>query len=191
MRDKILDAVARLIERYGLKKFTVDEVAAELHISKKTLYQVFSGKDEMIRQYFEETLTSDRQSVLEAAGSERNFFEKIHAIVHSSHRYRLPVRLMDEAKQFYPDEWARIEDLKQFKLDEFKKLLKQAADEGILRPDIHFGILSAMLERVSELFVDTDFLIENGMKASQAMDETLNIIFGGIVKKDGAMPWKL
>lgn len=190
MKDKILDAVARLIDQYGLKKFTVDEVAAELHISKKTLYQYFSGKDEMIRQYFEATLTSDRQGILEAVVSEKNYFEKIHAIVHSSHRYRLPVRLMDEAKQFYPDEWARIEDLKRFKLDEFKKLLKQAANEGLLRPDIHLGVLSAMLERVSDMFVDTDFLIENGMKASQAMDETLNIIFGGIVKKDETMPWK-
>ena len=183
MKNKILDAVARLIEQYGLKKFTVDEVAAELHISKKTLYQYFSGKDEMIREYFKEILGSDRQSVLDAVGSGRSFLEKIHAIVHSSHRYRLPVRIMDEAKQFYPDEWAKIETLKQFKLDEFQKLLKQASDEGILRPDVHFGILSAMLERVSGMFIDTDFLLENGMKATQAIDEVLNIIIGGIVKK--------
>lgn len=185
MKNKILDAVARLIERYGLKKFTVDEVAAELHISKKTLYQFFSGKDEMVLQYFEEILASDRQSVLEAAENEQDFFNKIHSIVHSSHRYRLPVRIMDEAKQFYPDEWAKIEDLKQFKLDEFQKLLKQAANEGILRQDINFRILSAMLERVSGMFIDTDFLLENGLKATQAIDEVLNIIIGGIVKRDG------
>lgn len=190
MRDKILDAVARLIEQYGLKKFTVDEVAAELYISKKTLYRYFSGKDEMIRQYFEETLASDRQSVMEAVGSDRNFLSKIHAIVHSSHRYRLPVRIMDEAKQFYPDEWEKIEKLKQFKLAEFQKLLKQADGEGILRPDINFGILSSMLERVSDMFIDTDFLLENGMKATQAIDETLNIIFGGIVKENGEISWR-
>jgi AcrR family transcriptional regulator len=93
----------------GLKKFTVDELAAELHISKKTLYQYFSGKDEMIRGCFEETLGSDRQSVLDAVGSDRSFLDKIHAIVHPSHRYRMPVRIMDEAKQFYPGEWAKIE----------------------------------------------------------------------------------
>ena len=91
MKDKILDTVARLIERYGLKKFTVDEVASELHISKKTIYQYFRGKDEMIRAYFEKTLTSDRQSVLEALKGERNFSEKIHAIVHSNHCYRMPL----------------------------------------------------------------------------------------------------
>ena len=184
MKNKILDVVARLIERYGLKKFTVDEVAAELHISKKTLYQYFSGKDEMIREYFEEILASDRQSVLDAVESDRSFLDKIHAIVHSSHRYRLPVRILDEVKQFYPDEWTKIEALKQFKLDVFQKLLKQAADEGLLRSDVHFGILSAMLERVSDMFLDTDFLLEIGMKSTQALDEALNIIIGGIIKKE-------
>lgn len=184
MKDKILDIVARLIERYGLKKFTVDEVAAELGISKKTLYQYFNSKDEMIREYFEGIMTSDRQSVLAVMDSQRDFFEKIHAIVHSSHRYRMPVQIMDEAKQFYPDEWAKIEALKQFKLGVFQKLLKKAADEGILRQDIHFGILSSMLDRVSDMFIDTDFLIENGLKSTQAIDEALAIIIYGIVKKE-------
>lgn len=187
MKDKILDAVARLIERYGLKKFTVDEVAAELRISKKTLYQYFSGKDEMIREYFEENMTSDRQSVLNVMHSEKDFFEKVHAIVHSSHRYRMPMPVLNEAKQFYPEEWAKIEQLKQFKLDAFQALLEQAADEGILRPDVHFGILSSMLERVSGMFIDTEFLLENGLKATQAIDEALGIIINGIVKKDNAI----
>lgn len=185
MKDKILDTVARLIERYGLKKFTVDEVASELHISKKTIYQYFHGKDEMIRAYFEETLASDRQSVLEALKGERNFSERIHAIVHSSHCYRMPIPVLDEAKKFYPSEWQKIEDLKQFKMGIFQNLLKQAEKDGILRPDVNFGVLCSMLERVSSMFLDTDFLLENGLKSSQAVDEALNIIIYGIVKESG------
>lgn len=184
MKNKILDVVARLIVRYGLKKFTVDEVAAELGISKKTLYQYFSSKDEMIREYFEETITSDRQSVLEVMNSGQDFLEKVYAIVHSNHRYRMPVQIMDEAKQFYPDEWAKIEALKQFKLDAFQELLKKAAEDGILRQNVHLGILSSMLERVSSMFIDTDFLLENGLKSTQAIDEALNIIIHGIVKEE-------
>lgn len=184
MKDKILDVVAQLIERYGLKKFTVDEVAAELRISKKTIYQYFSGKDEMIRGYFEENMASDRQSVRDAMEKDEGFLTKIHAIVHSSHRYRMPVPVLNEARQFYPDQWKKIEELKRFKLEAFQKLLRQAADDGILRPDIHFGILSAMLEHVSDMFIDTDFLLENGLKATQAIDESLSIIFHGILKPE-------
>lgn len=183
MKDQILDVVARLIQRYGLKKFTVDEVAAELHISKKTIYQYFSGKDEMIRQYFETNLTSDKQSVLEAMESGADFPDTIHAIIYSSHRYRMPVSILNEAKQFYPDEWTRIEELKQFKLKAIQKLLEKAAEDGVLRPDVHFGILSAMLERVSDLFIDADFLLENGLKATKAIDEALSIIMWGILKE--------
>ena len=43
MREKILNVVAQLINRYGLKKFTVDEVAATLRISKNSL-SVFRWK---------------------------------------------------------------------------------------------------------------------------------------------------
>lgn len=184
MKDKILDVIARLIKRYGLRKFTVDEVASELHISKKTLYQYFSGKDEMIRQYFEENLESDRQSVFEVLENKHGFLEKIHAIVHSSHRYRMPVTVLNEAKQFYPDEWSKIEDLKQFKLNTLQELMKQASNEGLLRPNVHFGILSAMLERISDMFIDTDFLLENGLKSTQAIDEALSIIIYGILREE-------
>lgn len=184
MKDRILDVVARLIERYGLKKFTVDEVAAEAGISKKTLYQYFSSKDEMIRLYFEEIITSDQESALSVMDNKQDLFEKIYAMVHSNHRYRIPLQILDEAKQFYPDEWTKIEALKQFKLDMFQQLLEEAAKEGILRENVHFGILSSILERISSMFLDTDFLLENGLKSTQAIDEALNIIIHGIVKTD-------
>lgn len=41
-----------------------------------------------------------------------------------------------------------------------------------------------MLERVSGMFIDTSFLLENRLKATQAIDEVLNIIIGRIVKKE-------
>lgn len=46
MREKILNVVAQLINRYGLKKFTVDEVAATLCISKKQFISISVEKME-------------------------------------------------------------------------------------------------------------------------------------------------
>lgn len=74
----------------------------------------------------------------------------------------------------------KIEALKQFKLDAFQKLLKQADDDGLLRPEVHFGILSAILERVSGIFIDTYFLLENGMKATQVIDGVLRLYSTGL-----------
>ena len=184
MENKILDAVAQLIDKYGLKKFTVDEVATTLHISKKTIYQHFSGKNEMIQAYFKANIDSDQKATANAIQTAENFHDKIYALVHTSRRYRLSVEVMDEARQFYPAEWEKIKDLKQYKLNVLEKLLIQAAADGLLRSDIKFGILATMLERVSEVFLDTEFLLNNGLKATQAIDAALDIIMYGIMEED-------
>jgi len=182
MKEKILDIAAQLIARYGLKKFTVDEIAAELKISKKTIYQYFNSKEDIIKEYFEVTVASDKESVQRELNSNENFLEKIHSIIHSNHQYRLPIALLNEAKLFYPDEWEKIEELKQFKLDTIKNLLHQAADNNILKQDTNFAVLTQMLDGISDMFIDYKFLIENKLKTSEAIDEAFKIILQGILK---------
>lgn len=186
MKEKILDAAARLIQQYGLKKFTVDEIAEELRISKKTIYQYFNSKDEIIREYFETAIASDKDSMTSVLSGNEDFSHKIHAIVYSSHRYRLPISLLMEAKQFYPEVWSKVEELKQFKLNATKNLLKQGVEAGIFKPDINFGVLSKMLEEISDMFTDYNFLLENRLNTREAMDEALKIIFDGIAYQENA-----
>ncbi len=184
MKEKILDAAAKLILQYGLKKFTVDEIASDLKISKKTIYQYFRSKDDIIREYFEVSLSSDRESTASVLSSDDDFFDKIHALVYSNHRYRLPVSLLMEARQFYPEIWSEVEELKQFKMDTMKCLLEQGVEMGIFKQDIHFGILAKLFEKTGDLYTDYDFLMENRLNTREAIDETLKIIFGGILREN-------
>lgn len=184
MRDRILSAVAQLINRYGLKKFTVDEVATTLHISKKTIYQYFSGKDEMIHEYFIANLESDKQNMDKAMNEAEGFRNKLYALVHTERRYGLPIFVMSEAKQFYPEEWGEIKALRKYKLDALNELLNSAKKEGILKNNVHFGILTAMLERSSDIILDTDFLLANKLHVAQAIDAALDIILYGIEKEN-------
>ncbi|HBC97560.1 MAG TPA: TetR/AcrR family transcriptional regulator [Clostridium sp.] len=184
MKEKILDAAAQLIARYGLKKFTLDEVAAQLKISKKTIYKNFKSKDEIIHTYFTSYIESDKNSVMEALAGNQTIPEKIHSIVYSSHCYKLPIPLLKETRQFYSDEWENIQELRKFKVKALQKLLKDGVQDGIFKSDIHFGVLSKMLEKISGMFTDYNFLLENRLKFHEAIDEALKIIFKGIVKND-------
>ena len=56
MNDKILhilEQVRRLYYRYGIKSVTMDDVAKHLNISKKTLYQYFADKEDLVRNIVE------------------------------------------------------------------------------------------------------------------------------------------
>ncbi len=181
MKKAILDAAAQLIQQYGLKKFTIDEIAAELKISKKTIYRHYRSKDDIVRAYFEAAVSSDKSSVRAALAGNGEFIDKIHAIFYSRHCYRLTVPILSEAKRFYPESWAQVEDLKRFKVDATRELFRQGVDAGIFRSDISFGILSKMLEEISDMFTDYDFLLENRLTTREAIDEALKIIFNGIL----------
>jgi AcrR family transcriptional regulator len=50
-RDRILEAVDRLFYRQGIRAVGVDAIAADLGISKKTLYRLFPSKDDLVLAY--------------------------------------------------------------------------------------------------------------------------------------------
>src|SRR5947207_8857151 len=55
MRDTILDAADRLIERFGYKKTTMDDLAQEVGIGKGTIYLYCPSKEEVALSCFERT----------------------------------------------------------------------------------------------------------------------------------------
>lgn len=181
MKEKILDIAAEKINLYGLKKFTVDEIATELKISKKTIYKYFKSKDEIIIEYFNAFISSDKESVEETLNGEGEFLEKLHDIVYSKHKYKLPIKLLNEAKLFYPKEWQQVNELKEFKLKAMKEILEKASLEGKINPNINFAVLCKMLEEIRNTFVDYEFLTENKLKSSEAIEEAFKIILHGIL----------
>lgn len=183
MKERILDVAAEKINLYGLKKFTIDEIAAELKISKKTIYKYFKSKDDIILEYFKTTISSDKESVEKTLQGDGEFLEKIHDIVYSSHKYRLPAKLLNEAKLFYPNEWNEIEKLKEYKINVMKEILDKASVEGKIDSKVNFAVLCKMLEKISDTVLDYEFLISNKLKISEAIDEALKIILHGILSK--------
>ena len=51
----------------------------------------------------------------------------------------------------------------------------------MVKSDIHFGVLSKMLEEISNMFTDYDFLLDNKLKTTEAIEEALQIIFNGVL----------
>ncbi|WP_235838162.1 TetR/AcrR family transcriptional regulator [Clostridium tepidum] len=112
MKEKILDIASKNIELYGLKKFTIDNISKELKISKKTIYKYFKSKDELIAQYFDEIIESDKESTLKLLERKIPLDEKLYHIIYSYHKYKLPVRILDEAYKLYPEEFKKFNNLK-------------------------------------------------------------------------------
>ena len=62
MKERILQKANDLFRRYGVKSITMDEIAAQLGASKKTIYQYFSDKDELVEAVVRETIAFSQKT---------------------------------------------------------------------------------------------------------------------------------
>lgn len=80
-KDAIADAVERRIARFGYSKTTVDEIAADLGISKKTLYAHFEGKRDMYAYVVSRVAKVSRAGMAEAVAALPGGREKVIGLV--------------------------------------------------------------------------------------------------------------
>ncbi|WP_315081410.1 TetR/AcrR family transcriptional regulator [uncultured Clostridium sp.] len=183
MKKKILETVSKNIENYGLKKITLDLIASELKISKKTIYKHFSSKDEMIKQYIKEILENDKNSTILSVNEDNLLNNKINNIIYSYHEYKLPTNVIEEIKMYYPDEWNLLNNLKEFKVQNIIKLLEDARDNGEIRSDVDLNIVSLIIEKLSEELLINSTLKKYNFKLNDGINEVLDVILNGILKK--------
>jgi AcrR family transcriptional regulator len=81
IRAAILDAVERLLARYGYQKMTVDDVAREAEIAKGTLYAHFASKEEMALATIDRTIDLLGEGLREIAHSEQSVTERLERML--------------------------------------------------------------------------------------------------------------
>jgi AcrR family transcriptional regulator len=70
VKDAILDATDRLLARYGYRKMTVEDIAAEAGIGKGSIYLHFSSKEEVVLSHIDRIVDRLRERLKETAHSD-------------------------------------------------------------------------------------------------------------------------
>ena len=77
LKSIILDHIAKDLLNHGFRNFTLDEVASNLHISKKMIYQIFQTKEELIRAVIIDQLSYPYSNVSKIIREESTIIEKL------------------------------------------------------------------------------------------------------------------
>jgi AcrR family transcriptional regulator len=78
--DKILEGAEALFMKYGIRSVTMDDIARHLAVSKKTLYQHFADKDELVYKMSEKFLDRAFNQYDEISRSSKNSIEELSKI---------------------------------------------------------------------------------------------------------------
>lgn len=181
LREAILDGTIKAFNKKGLK-FTMDDIAAQLGISKKTIYTVFSDKNSLISEmvdYCFDFIKESEKRVLE--DNSLDTVEKIRAIlgVLPDGYKDIDFRQLYLLKDKYPKIYKKVEQRLETGWETTIALLEQGMEEGKIRT-VKIPILKTMMEATIEQFFRRDVLIANKISYQEALDEVVNILVDGI-----------
>lgn len=181
LRDAILEGTIQAFNQKGLK-FTMDDLAKLLKISKKTIYAVFRDKEElflaMVDYLFDSIKESERQ-VLE--DTRLSTLEKIKAImgVMPEGYKEIDFRQLYLLKDKYPTIYKQVEKRLETGWETTIALLEQGIREGVVRP-VRLPILKMMMEAALEQFFQRDILLKHQISYYEALEEVVSILVDGI-----------
>ncbi|MPQ48462.1 TetR family transcriptional regulator [Marinifilum sp. N1E240] len=147
-KEKILMNIWEMFFQYGIKSVTMDDIASKLGISKKTLYQHFPNKKELVtqaceweRQNPEFSFNSDELKEMNALDQYFEFFKFVNE------RIKLRCDSLDyDLKKYYPEIW---NNFKQEKIigfqNELLTNLKKGVKEGFYRSELNIDFISKNL----------------------------------------------
>jgi AcrR family transcriptional regulator len=188
VKSRILDKGTELFFRYGVKTVTMDAIAHELGISKKTIYQHFPDKDSMV---FEVVKTFTEQDLAKWDELDRLYSNVIEKIFKSFEMTKdlltqMNPRLLYEIQKYFPKAYHLFSEhgekcIHENLIADFKK----GAQFGYFRNDIDFELLARLRMAEVNFAFNPDFYPNNKLPLYETQLVMLDIFMRGILTEKG------
>jgi AcrR family transcriptional regulator len=185
IRYRIIDAAEKRFSQYGFRRVTMDDIASDLGISKKTLYQNFKSKED-IAWAVKERMHRDIDKLLQRSKKEIpdpiERFKKIMAEV-TRRASIIGSSFMTDIKRDIPDLWKECESFRKKEIYKYiGGILEEGVRKGKIKKDINTTIAVMTYLGVVRTVIQPDILMENQFSIEDAFNNILKIFLEGIQK---------
>ena len=155
---RIIAGSLELFLQAGIKSVTMDEIARHLGMSKKTIYQFFGDKNELVVALVKDRLEEDERQINEIINSSANVIEEMINMMKCSEDIfsRINPIVFHDLQKYHPDAW---QEFLRFKHDvlvtKLEQLMAKGIEQGVMRGDIDVKVLARMRVNQVEMGFNT------------------------------------
>jgi TetR/AcrR family transcriptional regulator, cholesterol catabolism regulator len=184
----ILLKVRELYSKYGIKSITMDDVARELGISKKTLYQYVTDKDELVGKFIDNEIELRQEEICKCFQAGFNAIEELFEISRFMNRIMKDQNPATEhdLKKYYPHHYQKTVAVRRERIYSYVlQNLKKGKKEGLYREEMNEEIIAKLyLSRVESIHLNDLFTVEE-FTSSKLFMELLEYHIRGIATEKG------
>ncbi len=153
-KERIRQAAHDLVMKYSLRSVSMDDIAASVGMSKKTLYHYYQDKDELVKAVVEGVIEENQCTcdghVRAAQNAVHEIFLAMEMMVEMFQT--MNPAIIFEMQKYHPDAYQRFHQHKtKFLLDHMEQNIERGIREELYRPDVNPQILARF--RVESMFI--------------------------------------
>jgi AcrR family transcriptional regulator len=160
-RQRILEIAMAQFARFGVRTITMEDLARQAGISKKTIYQEFEDKKDLVKAVFAAILEQDRKRlafILEQGDGVIEHLVQTSKLMRERLTSINPLVIL-EVQKYFPEAWNLFESFKQETIQQdLIKVLERGKELGYFRPEIDSRVLARVrLTQVTSAFDPKNF----------------------------------
>lgn len=159
LKPRILHYADQLFLRNGIKSVSMDDLAAELAMSKKTLYKTFANKDELVLAVMRGHIEKSERDCGAIAERAANAVEQCVLLARWADQQfsHIHPSIFHDLRKYHPAAWASFGEHKNaYILNQITQNLRRGMAEGLFRPDLDVDVLARLSLAEIELTFNPD-----------------------------------
>ncbi|MBD3169244.1 MAG: TetR family transcriptional regulator [candidate division Zixibacteria bacterium] len=185
LKNRIITTAKSKFFRYGFSKISVDELASDLGISKKTLYQHFPSKEALLKAVIEHHRNDIKGAVdrifdnpdIDSISKLRSIFKEVGFRLSQVGR-----PFIMDLKKHAPHIW---EDIDRFRreqiLNRVKQLFEEAVNEGLARRDVNPELVYIIYSNAVQSILNPETISQIPFVVSEIFESLIKILMQGVL----------
>lgn len=148
IRKKIITGAGELFVKHGTRQVTMDTIAHALGISKRTIYENFKDKNDLLINFLTITIHNHKNKALEIINESENVIEALFYFAELNHKEMSKVNpcFISDMKKYHPKVFQRIYDNGDLRNMEITyTILKKGINEGVFTKEINIDVANRFI----------------------------------------------
>ena len=188
-RGKILQGALELFLKYGIRSVSMDDIARHLSVSKKTIYQYFVDKDDIVTQacgHHMDTIKASFDDITKVSKNALDELMRIQNFMGNGMMKDMNPALLFDLKKYHAKAWHGWQEHKNKDIREsVVRNLKQGMEEGLYRSNLNADILATLRIESIEWLFDGQIPFTEKVKMSDVQMQMLDHFMYGLLTDKG------
>ncbi len=157
-RSRIIEGAAELFSVYGIKSVTMDSIANHLGVSKRTIYEIFSDKDELLKGVLQWMAEKQKDLVLKVLEETDNAIKAIFRLleINRDHFQSMSPAFQNDMKKFHNEVLMKSDNCEMPDYRNHMQVIERGIREKLFRKDINPDLANRNLYCMGRAVMDND-----------------------------------